>query len=179
MDDNPAWLTCEDLFSKIKTELITQAMDTLDIAVNEKLLDIKGSLITVADKPSDTEMKMFIINKIIEEKEKIVEMYNGYLLDIQSSEKLNADRLEQKERLEKFLLYVEKISTLMDYSTLLDAWMNEMSMEVLEKNPSEIIKKTINNSRRKILEYVLRNSTMVKEEILDNDERKILEDSLV
>lgn len=46
-DDNiPAWLLCEEILNKAKTELITQAMDMIHAAVESKDIEINGSLIT-------------------------------------------------------------------------------------------------------------------------------------
>lgn len=174
--DIQAWLLCEDILNKVKSELITQAMDTLDEAINSKAIDVKGSLITLPDKPSETEMKIFIINKLLDEKEKIMEMYNGYLVDIAASGGTDAGKLQQKERLEKFLLYIEKISMLMEYSTVVNAWMLEINTEAKETDASIIIKKTAlkDSSRQKVLDYVLKNKTIIKEEILSSNEMEIL-----
>jgi hypothetical protein len=174
--DIAAWLLCEDILNKIKSELITQAMDTLDEAITSKAIDVKGSLITLPDKPSETEMKIFIINRLLGEKERIMEMYNGYLAEIAADGKADANKLQQKERLEKFLLYIEKISMLMDYSAVVDAWMLDINTEAKEHDASQIIKKTASKeaSRQKVLDYVLKNKTIIKEEILSEEEMGIL-----
>lgn len=171
----PAWLTCEEIINKIRTELITQAMDTLDEAVAAKAIEVKGSLINLPDKSSETEMKMFVIRNLIDEKEKIAEMYKSYLSDIDAGNTTQA-KLEQKERLEKFLLYVEKISVLMDYSNVIEQWIHDIGMEVSENDPSLIIKKSIAKEklRKEILGYVLKNKTMIKEEVLDSREMEII-----
>lgn len=177
-DDIPAWLLCEDMFNKIKTELITEAMDTLQEAVDSKAIEISGSLVSLPDKPSDTEMRMFIINRLIEQREGIAERYRGQL----QSEGSSADpkKVQQLERLKKFLLAVEQISMLMQYSRIFDPWINEVGMQAAVKDPSQVIKNTIKGDEKKIevLQYVLRSAKMEKEEILTKRERKIIEESL-
>lgn len=176
MTDNykaPAWMICEDIFNRLKTELITEAMDALQEAINAKVIEIKGSLITLPDKPSDTEMNMFVINRLLQEKEKIIEMYGNYKIDDQDA---SADKIKQKERLEKFLLYVEKISMLMEYSNVLELWMNDINKEITEKNESIIIKMTMEkvDSRSKILNYIMKSKTIEKEEVISKEEREML-----
>jgi hypothetical protein len=170
----PAWLMCEDILNKIKTELITQAMDKLQEAIDSKAIEVNGSLVTVPDKPSDTEMKMFIINKLIEEHPKIMEKYKGHLSE--DAEEKDPTKVQQRERLKKFLLTVEQISNLMQYSHVFDPWMHDVAIQVLLKDPAEVIRKTINDdeSRIDVLKYVLNNKKMEKEEILTKKEYKIL-----
>ncbi len=169
-----AWLICEDIFNKIKTELITQAMDTLQEAIDSKAIEVSGSLVNLPDKPSDTEMSMFIINRLIEQREKIIERYKGFM-----SEDLGNDpkKIAQKERLEKFLLAVDQISALMHYSEIVESWMHDVAMEIATKEPSEVIKKTIkgDESRIEVLNYVLKNKKMEKELVLTENERRIIE----
>lgn len=174
----PAWLLCEDILNKIKTELITEAMDTLQEAINSKAIEISGSLVTLPDKPSETEMNMFIINKLLDEKDKIIEQYSGYLAD--ESADTDPKKVEQKERLRKFLFAVEQISKLMEYSHLFDPWMTDVGMQITIKDPSEIIKITMhgNEARMEVLKYVLNSKKIEKEEILSENERKILANSM-
>ena len=162
----PAWLVCEDIFNKIRTELITQAMDTLQEAIDSKAIEIKGSLVNLPDRPGDTEMKMFIIKKLIGEKESIMERYKRYASDDNQS---TPEQIQQKERLKKFLLSVEQISLLMNYGDIFNSWMHDIAMQVGVKDPSDVIRKTINGdeSRLSVLNYTLNNSKLEKEKVLD------------
>jgi hypothetical protein len=173
----PSWLVCEDIFNKIRTELITQAMDTLQEAIDSKAIEIKGSLVSLPDKPSDTEMKMFIIKKLIEEKENIRERYGHYESQDENS---TPEQVQQKERLKKFLLAVEQISLLMEYGDLFGSWMNDIAMQVGVKDKSEVIKNTIkgDESRLSALKYVLGNKKLEKEMVLTKSERIVLEKSI-
>ena len=171
----PAWMACEDLFNRLKTELVTEAMDALQEAMRLRLIEVNGSLITLPDKPSDTKMNMFIIKKLLQEKDRILEMY-GSNFSNDDGKQMDAARLKQKERIGKFLLYVEKISLLMDYSGAVEAWMNDINKEITEKDPSKIIKRTLakEESRAKLLDYLLKSRTIEKEEVITEAERSLL-----
>jgi hypothetical protein len=175
--DLQAWLVCEEIFNKIKTELITQAMDTVKEAIDSKMMDVKGSLINLPDKASDTELYMFLISQIMEQRENIVKNYEKYLNGV-DYDKLSPERMEQVGRLRKFILYIDKIAILMDYGGAFDSWMNDVAMEIREKDPSKIIRDTMNDSRMELINFVLKNQTIAKEEILTEKERKFLERAL-
>jgi hypothetical protein len=172
--DLQAWLVCEEIFNKIKTELVTQAMDTVKEVMDSKMIDVKGSLVNLPDRASDTEMYMFLIKHMVEQRENIINNYRKYL-EVGDYKELSPQKLEQIERLRKFLLAVDKISILMDYSNAFDGWMKDIAMEIREKDPSKIIKGTMNESRMELINYVLKNQVMAKEEILTDKERKFLE----
>jgi hypothetical protein len=175
--DLQAWLVCEEIFNKIKTELITQAMDTVKEAIDSKMMDVKGSLINLPDKASDTELYMFLISQILEQRENIVKNYEKYLNGV-DYDKLSPEMLQQVGRLRKFILYIDKIAILMDYGSAFDSWMNDVAMEIREKDPSKIIRDTMNDSRIELISFVLKNQTIAKEEILTEKERKFLERAL-
>lgn len=166
---------CEDIFNRIKTELITEAMDTLQEAIDSKAIEVKGSLVNLPDKPSDTEMKMFLINRIVEDKESIIERYKGYVS--KANENTGDPKVvQQTERLKKFLLAVEQISMLMSYSKIMDSWMRDISMQIAAKYPSDVVKATISGDGRiEVLRYVLESGKIKKEEVLKKEEREMLE----
>jgi hypothetical protein len=176
--DVPAWLLCEDILSKLKTELITEAMDTLQEAIDSKAIEISGSLVSLPDKPSDTEMNMFIINRLMEQRESIIDMYKDQLQNVDAQK--DPKKVEQLERLRKFLMAVDQIFNLITYSRLFDPWMNDAGMQAAVKEPSEVLKNTMKGSeeRTEVLNYILKSKKIEKEEVLTKKERKIIEDSL-
>jgi hypothetical protein len=175
----PAWLICEDIFNKIKTELITQAMETLHAAIDSKAIEINGSLVNLPDKPSDTEMDMFIINKLLEQRESIIENYQKYLEEEKSGE-MTPQKVQRNERLKKFLLTVEQIGMLMHYSEIFNAWITDIAEQISAKDPSDVIKNTLkdNDERINLLNYVLKNKKMESEQILSQHERGIILNSI-
>lgn len=176
---DPAWIICVEIFNKIKTELITEAMDTVKDAIDSKLIDVQGSLITLPDKPSDTELYIFIARKLVEERESIVERYKSYLESLPDSG-ITPEMVQQRERLHKFLLSVERIYLLMHYSGIVDVWMNEISMHVEIKEPTELIKATLegNAERAELLGYVIKSQIFEREKVLAKDERALLESAI-
>ncbi len=174
-----AWIACNDILNKIKTELITEAMDTVKDAMDLKLIEFKGSLVNLPDKPSDTEMYMFMINRLVEERERIMHAYNEYLGQSVNGAP-SAERLVQIERLKKFLLCVERISMLMHYSGMIDEWMHDVAMQVAAKDIPSIIRATSsgNAERVELLGYVIRNQVIEREKVFTKDEREFLAASL-
>ncbi|MGI0100510.1 MAG: hypothetical protein ACREBH_02205 [Candidatus Micrarchaeaceae archaeon] len=173
----PPWLVCEDILNRIKTELITQAMDTLQEAIDSKAIEVNGSLINLPDKPSDTEMSMFIINKLVEQKESIMEMYGSQMPD-GAADVSDPNMIMQKERLRKFLLAVEQISMLMDYSKALDSWMHDVAMQADANTAADVIRRTADTgTRAEILQYVLKNRKISNDGLLTGAERSMLEES--
>ena len=172
----PAWLVCVDLLSKIKTEMITQAMETLQQAIDSKAIEIEGSLVTTPDQHSESEMQIFIIRRLIEQREGIINRYKGYLSA--SGEKQTPEMMQQTERLKKFLLSVDQIAMLMHYSEISEHWMNELAMQVGAASPRDAIKRTLNEERSELLRYLLNNRKIKSEKMLTNAETKILEGSL-
>ncbi len=174
-----AWIACNDILNKIKTELITQAMDTVKEALDQKLIEVNGSLISVPDKPSDTEMYMFLVNRLVSEKDRIMHSYKEYL-DGASDAGLTPQKVQQAERLKKFLLCVEKISMLMHYSGIIDEWMRDVAMQVKAADVASIISSTsaANAERTELLGYVLKDRVIAREGILTKEERESIGSSL-
>ncbi len=174
----PAWLVCEDILNRIKAELITQAMDVLQEAINSKAIEVNGSLVTLPDRPSDTDMYMFIINKLIEEKGNIIDRYRSYLSNDGINQ--NPDNVQRRERLKKFLLSVEQISLLMQYSQVFNTWIHDVALQINATDPSDVIKNTLreNEPRMDVLNYVLNNKKIENEHILTEKEREILKSSI-
>lgn len=176
-DDVPAWLMCEDILNKAKTELITEAMDTLHEEVVAKNIEITGSLIKLPEKPSDTELDMFVINRLLDEAPKIKEVYGKYVSDKDSGEAQNSSYIQRMENLKRFLMSIDKISILMSYGHKIDDWVYDVSMLVQIDDPVKIIEETLKNNsdRNEIIKFILGNKTFLKEEIFTKDERSILE----
>ena len=168
-------MVCVDMLNRIKVELITEAMDTLQEAIDAKAISVEGELVNLPDKPSETEMHMFVIRQLVEQRDSIIERYRGQLNDDKPSD---PKMVAQRERLSKFILYVEQIYTLMHYGDMLDSWMNEIALQVGSKSPSEAMVKTLNEQRIEVIKYVLGNKKISSEGILTEVERKILMSSI-
>ena len=170
MDDTPAWMVCANLLNKIKSEFVTEAMEELDNQVAKKNIDIKGGLITLPERPEETDMKMFVIRKLLSEAGKIREMYS----DAAMSEINDSKGVEQRERSRIFLLGVEKIVLLMHYESLIDGWSYDVGKMAYTKNAADIIRGTANSERMELIRFVLGSKTMIRENVLTEEERDIL-----
>ena len=171
-----AWIACNDILDRIRTELVTEAMDTAKDAIERKLIGFNGSLVNLPDKPSDTEMHMFIVNRLVAERDRIMHSYKEHLegagAGIPSPEKV-----QQAERLRKFLLCVERISMLMHYSSVIEGWMNDVAMQVAAADAASVMRATSsgNPERLELLGYVLGSTVIKREGILAREERELLE----
>ncbi|HUY70531.1 MAG TPA: hypothetical protein VMV00_03110 [Candidatus Baltobacteraceae bacterium] len=177
-DDTPAWMTCVDILNKAKVELITEAMDTLNNEISEKRIEVNGSLITLPERPNDADRDMFIITRMLEEAPQIKERYGSFIQT--NLESKDANVVMQVERGKKFLMALEQIELLINYSTYIDEWMQDASVLANIKDPSEIMARTIahQKAREEILVFMLESKTFVKEEIFTDEERRILSKAL-
>jgi hypothetical protein len=173
----PAWIVCVDILNKAKRELVTQAIETLEKEIDAKRIDIKGNLITVPDQPSDAEMKLFVVGQIMTNAEEMRHKYGDYIKSVQTKGKdITASEIESAERARLFLMAIDKIEILMNYSRQLDAWMNDASMKVDLLDPSEILKSTSTTDERKeLLRFLKTNKTLEREETFSKKEKAIIE----
>lgn len=171
MDDTPAWMECTSILNKIKAELMTEAMEELDSQVKRRNIDVKGSLITLPDRPEDTEMKMFVIRRLVSEADRIREMYGR---DAASDPGSSAE-VERRERARIFLLGVEKIVMLVRYESMIDPWSYEVGKMADMSDPADIFRRTATGTdRMELIEFVLGSKVMERESVLTADEHGIL-----
>jgi len=168
----PAWIMCAEILNEIKNELALEAADALNEAIKAKLVEVSGSIVTLPDRPKELEMDMFIIKKILHEKEDIIGKYKNFLKDDSATD---PNVVMQRERLRKFLLYVEQISLLMRYSGIFEHWMDDVGSKTSETDPQKILGSTINSERFDALDYILKSAAFAKNHVLKSGERKILE----
>lgn len=176
----PAWMLCVDMLNKLKRELVNQAMDTLDGEVAAGRVDIKGSLIDVPDQSNETDMKLFVIGRMLQNVDQMREAYGKYIDSIDSKGRgASAIELQNQERAKLFMLAVEKISILVNYGGLLEAWINDASMLVGAKSLADIVKKTAaGRERLELVRFVLKNRAISEGNILSREERKSLESAV-
>ena len=165
-DEAPAWMQCEDMLSRIRAELVMQAMDVLQLAMDSKAIDIGGSLITLPDRPSEIDMKMFIIGRLLEEKERIMEIYSGS----------PPEDVATRERLDKFLLAVGQIARLMEYAKSIEAMVGEIPERSGEADPYKLLVMLAGSDATRIeaLKYAESSQKLLKEETITEAERRLL-----
>jgi hypothetical protein len=176
MDETPAWMVCTNLLNKIKSELVTEAMEELDNQISKRNIDVKGTLITLPERPEETDMKMFIIRKLVSEVGKIRELYS----DLAKSDSNDSKIVEQRERSRIFLLGVEKIVLLMHYESMIDSWSYDVGKMAGLNDAVEVMKGTLENpEREELIRFVLGSNKMIEEKVLSDDERDILERTIL
>jgi hypothetical protein len=168
----PAWMICVDILNRAKRELVTQAMDTLDREVEAKRMDIKGSMITVPDQPSEDEMKLFVLGQILTNAEQMRERYGKYIKEVHTKGKdVTAREIEGADRARLLLMAVEKIEILVHYSRQLDTWITDASMEIGLDDPAQILKKTSEkHGRMEILSFLVKSPKIREEEVFTDSE---------
>jgi hypothetical protein len=173
-------MVCVDILNKAKRELVTQAIETLEREIEAKRMDVKGSLISVPDQPSDTEMKLFVLGKVLDNANQMRERYGSYIKAVhEKGAEATPAEVEGAERARLFLMAVEKMEILMGYSRELDAWINDASMQVALRDPAEIFSRTSErHGRSEIFAFILKNPQIRKEEVFTQQERMIIEKAL-
>ncbi len=169
-------MVCTNLLNKIKSELVTEAMEELDNQISKRNIDVKGTLITLPERPEETDMKMFIIRKLVSEVGKIRELYS----DLAKSDSNDSKIVEQRERSRIFLLGVEKIVLLMHYESMIDSWSYDVGKMAGLNDAVEVMKGTLENpEREELIRFVLGSNKMIEEKVLSDDERDILERTIL
>jgi len=175
-DRMPAWIMAQDLLTKLKYEFTNRAMAVLEKEIKEGRINFNGKLVLNEDKNKENEEYMFMINHLVEDKEKIHKQYDDHIKELEDSD--DPTKVKISEGLKKFLLAIDTISMLIDYSKALDDWILDASLSINEDNPSNILAYTVNNDpiRKEIVNFCLTNPYF-KDEILTNDETKLLKEA--
>lgn len=171
-----------ELLTRAKAEFVTQAIETLHKEVQNKNIDIKGYTMAPPETSNEAEREEVVLNKITEEYGRIRETYDSYASEKESmGDGMDSAMIERMESLRKFLLSLEKISILMHYGRACDEWMHDVAMEVRTENPAEILSKTmpVDKIRGEIVDFILNNREMAKNEIFTKAEVQIFKDSRI
>ena len=176
----PAWMVCVDILNKAKRELVTEAIETLDREVEAKRIDIKGNMVTAPDQSSEDEMKLCVVGQVLGNAEQMRERYGSYIKEVHTKgASATAQEIEGADRARLFLMAVEKIEILVHYSRMLDSWINDASMKVSLKDPTEVLRETsATKERKELLAFIKNNRTMQREEIFSDKEKAIIERAL-
>ena len=156
MDDAPAWLSCQDIFSRAQEEMISLAIEALDVEIAAKRMKIEGKLVSADEATNEVEKKLFVINNIINNEQGIYEKYNSSISRLENNpQELTSDVVERIDELKRFLLAVGMITMLMRYSKIFRNWQDDVGHYFKEKNPVLIIKKTLTENRVEALKFII------------------------
>ncbi len=173
----PAWMLCEDIITRIKDELVLEAIDIVHENMDAGRMDISGYVPLLPDKPNEMQRDMFIINNLIEKENEIADKYRPYIEEKNVSDPAKLKRIEE---LRKFMLSLSAISMLMRFSKVAESWSNDIGMHSAVNDMKSIIVKTLAaaDERMEILGYVLSSSRFARSEALKKNELAILKEAL-
>ncbi len=170
-------MVCEDVITRLKEELVLEAVDILHEEVKSGRIDMKGYVPLLPDKSNELQHDMYMINNLRMREHEIIEQYRPYL---QGHTETDPDKLRQVEELKKFVLSVGAISTLMRFSDTAGAWAEDTGKHSKISDQEKIFVDTIKSSeeRLEVLEYVLSSVKFLKSEALSKDEISLLKKAL-
>ena len=79
VQDDPAWMVCEDLLTRAKDELILEAIDLLHARINDGSVSIDGYVVTLPDRSQEVARDIFVINNLLSEQSQIRDTYARYI----------------------------------------------------------------------------------------------------
>ncbi len=175
--DVPAWMMCEDIITRLKEELILEAIDILHTELETGRVDITGYVPLLQDKPEQIQKDMYIIKNLRMREAQILDQYIPML---ESKEEKDPQKIQRMEDLKKFVISVRAISALMRFSDIAGDWAQDTGRCAGFADPEEIMIKTLNmdEARCEVLEMALLSSKFKKSEALSAQEMKMLKDAL-
>lgn len=168
--DSVAWIECDDIITRIKDELILEAVDILHEEIKAGHVDINGYVSLMPDKPNELQRDMYIINNILEREHEIMGQYGPYL--DRPSDSSDSATIERIEHLRKFILSVQAISTLMRLSRIAGAWSEDTGKYSEAEDVHTVMVDTMNmdDGRVEVADFVLSSKRFASSEALSNDE---------
>ena len=172
-DSTAAWMLCDDIITRVKDELILEAVDILHEELKAGRIDLKGYVNVLPDKAQELQRDMYLINNLVQREQEIIAQYAPYL---DGNGQHDSDKLSRIEDLRKFVLSVKAISMLMRLSIAAERWALDTGKYSALSDPVQIIKKTaiMADERKEILDFVLSHSKFTKSEALSGEEMGIL-----
>ncbi len=172
----PSWMACEDMITRMKDELILEAIDILHEEIKAGRVDIRGYTSLLPDKPDEMQRDMYIIGNLVQRKEEILEKYRPYFEG--RYEEADPAKVEGIEALKKFVLSVQAIAMLMRLSEIAERWADDTGKYSDIKGLEKIMLNTARmaDERKELLDFVLSSSKFGKSEALTENELGILKE---
>ena len=181
-DGIPAWIICEDLLVKVKTELANEAIITLQKEVKNGRMKVNGKIISPNEISSDAERDLFVANQIAHESDEMLNTYSNYINAKEANiEKITPEDVEKIENTKKLMMAIHEITILMKYRKSAEEWILEIEGIPTIDDPVKLLASTIHGSediRFEILSFMLERKSIVEEKIFSDEERKMMLDSL-
>ena len=173
-EDALAWMLCEDIITRLKDELILEAVDILHDEMKAGRIDVTGYISLLPDKSNELQRDMYIISNLIQKEPEIVRQYRPFLDSIDKEK--DPQKVARIEELKKFMMSVQAISTLMRLSNIAELWAEDTGRYSDSKDPEEIILGTVRmaESRVEVLDFALSSTKFSKSEALTTHEIGLL-----
>jgi len=176
------WLIAQDMFTKVKDELVLEAIDVLHEQVNKKRIAIEGHTVTMPEQPADFDRDLFIVNNILAEADSIRSQYSDYMEKYSNGGSTDAKLIERVEELKKTLMAVSEIEMLMGLSSAANEMVNDVSMHVSESDAAEVIAKAVADAhggrKAELMDYIRSSSRFAKAEVFEPEEQEIIDRAL-
>ena len=173
-EDAPTWMLCEDMITRLKEELILEAIDILHDELKAGRVDISGYVALLPDRSDELQKDMYIIGNFVQRQSEIEEQYRP-LIENAANEK-DPERVAAIERLGKFLLSVRAISTLMRLSEIAGDWAGSTGKYSRYADRKEILSRGMveDGARCELVDFVLSSRKFISSKALTDDEIAIL-----
>ena len=168
----PAWMLCDDMFTRIKDELILEAVDILHDEIKEKRIDIRGYTALLPDRSQELQRDIFIINNIISNTDEIRGQYKSYV-NVDNRDTASMRRLDE---LKRFLMSVDAINVLMELSKVFSDWAADAGRFANIQDERELVIRSMgsNYERLEALKYVIASKKFNASKPITNHEREVL-----
>ncbi len=176
----PAWLACEDILTRMKDELILEAVDILKREMRDGRIDIKGYVAALPEKGEELEQDLFMVNNLIANANEIREQYRSYLNKDAGGGARDPETVSRGEGLRRFLMSVDAIEMLMRLSKVCGVWADDTGVYSSLNDPVEVLRKSamLDEERGEAAEFVLSSKSFAESEALDDGELRILREAL-
>lgn len=167
--DAPAWMLCDDMITRMKDELVLEAIDLLHEEIKAGRIDVKGYTAVLPDRPAELQRDMYLIGNLVEREHEILQQYAPYAGNMAETDPKKLGRIEE---LGKFVLAVKAISMLMRLSAVAERWALDTGRYSALDDSAEILAKTamMADERRELVEFVLSSRRFMKSEALTGSE---------
>ncbi len=175
-NDTPAWMVCDELISKMRDEILSQAVSAMREQLEKKHIALEGQLPSASEEGSEKERDAFLLEQIVKQHENMERQFGEYL----EVAGLDKTAMARAEGLRRFLLELRQIVLLDGYAKECERWLADAEKELKGRDAAEIMAKTIkkDEKRREVLDYALKNKQFVRENVFSEGEKHIMEDAL-
>ncbi|MCL5239663.1 MAG: hypothetical protein M1286_04325 [Candidatus Marsarchaeota archaeon] len=175
-DSTPAWMVCDELISKMRDELLSQAVSAMHEQIEKKHLALEGNVVTTSEEGGEKERDAFLLGQIAKEHNNIERQFAMYM----EHASIDKEAMAHAEELQKFLLELRQIVMLSDYAKECEGWLSDAEKELRGSDPAAILAKTMKagERRREVLDYALKSRKFSNDGVFSVSEKRLMQDAL-